>query len=378
MAHTSLFFHLHHPLPLQPYTLFQVGTHQPYFDEAFSACYFDKLVDHTLRPWTSWLEQMGQQHGERFRVALCVSGVTLERLEAQNPALLSRWQTLVQQGTLSWVGTTYYASLSFLYGRGEFMRQVQLHREKLFALGGTQVTAFYHPGGIYGNPLAFLLERLGFRSLYTEGRGPWQEARNAQYLCHPAHLSHPRLLLRNPAFSDAWHVWPGQVLPQPQELAQHLSEAEGQLSLLTLDLHRLPFGQQGSLWTHWVEAFLRRPGQRLVGPAELTTWEAEGGHLDAADFISSLGPEHDLSPWQGNPMQQESLEKLYWLEGQVQAWQDEEAIRTWSLLQQSSHLLAMGPHLAQSLSPFATPHAAYLAFMNVLADWQLKLGVTVG
>ena len=368
MANTSLLFHFRPTLPLKTFSLFEVGSHQSYFDHTAFQQQVDIKVQHTLLPWVEWLEAMERKFSDRFQVALCIGGIALENLSHNHPELLKRLVALSRIGTVEWVSTPYYDSLSFLYGRGDFMRQVQMHREGIVQLGLESPTSFYHPGGIYGNPMAFLAERLGFRSMFTEPQAAWGERRDPHYLCHPAHMDLPRLVLRHAELSSRISAPDGF---NPADLASSLSNAPGQLSHLTIDLNQIPFGGKASLWQHLIHEYLANKGQRLVAPMELSNWGAEGGTLDATDFISEQGPDFNLHPWRGNPMQEEALEKLYWMEGQVQAWQNPQLIHTWSLLQQSSLFGYMGERHHAFSSPYRTPHEAYLHFMNILADFEI-------
>ncbi|MEM9985287.1 MAG: hypothetical protein AAF804_09345 [Bacteroidota bacterium] len=363
MANTCLFFTFSQIPALSGFSLFDVGSHRPYFDESKAAERFDLGLTRSLRPWTAWVRGLTEEFGERFRVSLAMDGLMLERLAGVSD-LLDELRGLTEQQSLTWVAMPYFHSLSFLYGRGEFMRQVQMHREKLQQLGLGHPTAFYHPGGIYGNPMAFLADKMGFSVLITEGAGRRWEGRSSQYLYHPANMSQPRLLMRASMASDAWHPHgrgAAGTLPNPREFAQNLIDAPGQLTTLQLNLGQLNFSLQADAWKAVCGDVLKHRGLAFVPLAELATWACEGGMFEAEDFVSAHAP-HDLSPWQGSPLQTESLDKLYWLEGNIQAWQDQDLMRTWSLLQHSDYFLQMS-------------HGDYLNYMNILADFQLKLGV---
>ncbi len=363
MANTSLFFTFSQTPPIAGFSLFDVGSHKPYFNETIAAERFDLGLTRSLQPWTNWVKNMALEFGERFKVSLAMDGLMLERLGG-NLGLLKDLQALTKQENLSWVAMPYFHSLSFLYGRGEFMRQVQMHREKLQELGFGHPVAFYHPGGIYGNPMAFLADKMGFSVLITEGAGRRWEGRSTQYLYHPANMSQPRLLMRSSLASDAWHPQgrgAAGALPNPVQFAQDLIDAPGQLTTLQLNLGRLNFGSQKDRWEKVCRTVLQHRGLSFVPLEELATWSCDGGMFEAENFVSAHAP-HDLSPWQGSPLQVEALDKLYWLEGNIQAWQDEDLMRTWSLLQHSDYFLQMS-------------HGDYLTYMNILADFQLKLGV---
>ncbi|MCB0853955.1 MAG: hypothetical protein KDD63_17140, partial [Bacteroidetes bacterium] len=94
-------------------------------------------------------------------------------------------------------------------------------------------------------------------------------------------------------------------------------------------------------------------------------------------YISWTGAQKDLSSWQGNELQREALLKVFEMEATVMEKDDKELIHEWAKLQEANYFRLMatnGNFPARSfLQNFSSPHQAYLHFMNMIADFQLKL-----
>ena len=85
----------------------------------------------------------------------------------------------------------------------------------------------------------------------------------------------------------------------------------------------------------------------------------------------------DLSAWLGNDMQKDAARALYECQGMVDYLNNEDVTRVWRRLQSSDHLYYMNtPRTTDSsnrFSPYKTPLEAYTNFMNILADFRIRL-----
>ena len=82
-------------------------------------------------------------------------------------------------------------------------------------------------------------------------------------------------------------------------------------------------------------------------------------------------------------MQKDALEALYACRPLVQELDDPDTSRTWRRLQTSDHFYYMSTKCAsdgdvhQYFTPYGTPYDAYTNFMNVIADFRLRLQYTL-
>lgn len=91
------------------------------------------------------------------------------------------------------------------------------------------------------------------------------------------------------------------------------------------------------------------------------------------------GKERDLSAWMGNVMQQEAIAKVHRLEEAILAVKDPDLTHTWAKMQTSDHFYWMSTKggtdgsVHSYFTPYPSPYDAYIYFMNVLADLQIRL-----
>ena len=95
-------------------------------------------------------------------------------------------------------------------------------------------------------------------------------------------------------------------------------------------------------------------------------------------FVSWEESGHDLTSWLGNDMQKDAIHTLYSLAALVRASGDKMLLHDYERLQTADHFRHMstkwfsGPRQDRP-SPFDSPYDAYITYMNVLADFELRL-----
>jgi len=57
--------------------------------------------------------------------------VAIEQMENHRPDVLQSFIDLSKTGCVEFLSETYYHSLSFIYSKDEFKRQVELHKAKI-------------------------------------------------------------------------------------------------------------------------------------------------------------------------------------------------------------------------------------------------------
>ena len=92
-----------------------------------------------------------------------------------------------------------------------------------------------------------------------------------------------------------------------------------------------------------------------------------------------VGEARDTSAWLGNKLQQEAFDKLYSVAERVRLCDDRRLKQDWNYLQASDHFFYMATkHFADGavhshFSPYDTPLQAFTNYMNVLADFIVRV-----
>jgi alpha-amylase len=84
--------------------------------------------------------------------------------------------------------------------------------------------------------------------------------------------------------------------------------------------------------------------------------------------MSWVGNDKDLTPWTGNDLQQEALNKLYAVSERVNLCNDKPLQHDWLMLQSSDHFRYMS-HKDPYGTNYESAYDAFMNYMNILADF---------
>jgi alpha-amylase len=95
--------------------------------------------------------------------------------------------------------------------------------------------------------------------------------------------------------------------------------------------------------------------------------------------ISWADEERDITAWNGNELQSSALDKLYNLTAKVNMCEDQQIMKDWEYLQASDHFYYMATKFFSDgavhayFNPYDTPYDAFMNYMNVLSDFEMRL-----
>ena len=393
MRDIVLYLHLHQPLRVRPYTIFDIGEKHDYF-ESFEAntdnrAIFHKVAHKSYHPMIALLKQMADEV-PNFSVNLSISGVFLEQCEAWDPALLRNLQELVATGKVELAGETYYHSLAFFYSQFEFEKQVTMHAQALERHFGVKPTVFRNTELAYNNELGQWAEAAGYKAVIAEGWDPVLSWRSSHYLYSPKGTSSTALFLKDYRLSDdiafrfsnkQWVEWPLSV-EKYRSWIDTLPEEE---KLINLFMDFETFGEH-----QWHETGIFDFFEQLVrgwcdeGNRFATFSQALNSHrvhdaVDMPNTVTWADNERDLTAWLGNALQQEAVAALYKLEDSVLHSDDDDLVRDWRLLQASDHLYYLSTKWFDDgsvhayFSPYESPYDGFINYMNAIRDIRYRV-----
>jgi alpha-amylase len=388
MPDVCLYFQVHQPNRLIPYDFFRIGEHAFHEDDGMNAAILNKVAEKCYLPANRMFRELIEQHEGRFRMALSISGVAVEQMRRFRPDVLESFQELVASGSVELLAETYYHSLAFVHSTREFERQVDLHLEMLEEVFSVRPRVFRNTELIYNNAIAAKAETMGFDGVVAEGVEWNLNGQSPNFLYRAPDTARIKTLLRNIPLSDDLGFrfsdphWPEHPLG-PETFARWLAESGGDVVNLFMDYETIGEHQwKGSgvfdFWRQMPEAVMEA-GCQWVTPAEAVDLYRASREYDCHFLSSWADTERDLSAWMGNVMQQEAIAKVHRLEASVLAAKDPELTHTWAKMQTSDHFYWMctkggtdgGVH--SYFTPYPGPYDAYIYFMNVLADLQIRL-----
>lgn len=391
MNTVCLYFEVHQPFRLKPYSYFQIGSDHLYLDAEANASIAEKVARKCYMPATDLLLQMIRRYGSDFKVSFAISGTALEQFQLYAPEVLENFRKLAATGSVEFLAETYYHSLSGLFSEREFRRQVDLHMEAMKSLLGVRPTAFRNTELIFNNHVAWLTHQMGFRTMLLEGTPRVLGWRSPNFVYRHALNQDLRLLLKNYQLSDdiafrfSDRNWTHHPL-SAETFASWLHSHAGSADTLNLFMDFETFGEH-----QWADSgifqFLEALPSLVMAHQDFrfrTVSEAVHAHpvvgeVESHEAISWADTERDVSAWLGNSMQRQAAQALYALEADVYESADPDMLRVFGLLQTSDHLYYMCTKhwndgaVHKYFSPYSSPYDAYVYFMNVLADFRQRV-----
>jgi alpha-amylase len=391
MPNICLFFQVHQPRRLRRYTIFDIDHHHDYEDEALNREVLRKVSDKCYLPANQLLLDLLRQYEGNFRVSFSLTGTLIDQLEAQGPEVLESFQRLNETGYVEWLNETYDHSLASLYSPGEFRAQVKRHRTKIDSLFGQQAVTFCNTEMIYDNDIARAAGEMGYQVILTEGADQFLTGRSPRVSWRAASRPDLTVLLRDYRLSDDisfrfsatdWFEYPLTA----KKYARWLSQDNGTAEVINLFMDYETFGEHQWAETGIFEFLRELPGEVLQypdfgfrTPSQIIPEPSSSPLLDVKETISWADSERDVTAWTGNSMQRDALQALYQLEDRVKDSGDEEALKTWRMLQTSDHFYYMctkwfaDGDVHTYFNPWESPYDAYISYMNILDDFNRKL-----
>ncbi|WP_300773767.1 glycoside hydrolase family 57 protein [uncultured Desulfovibrio sp.] len=396
MAAVCFYFQVHQPYRLRHYTFFDIGADAFYEDENANCDILLKVARKCYLPMNTLLLSLIRRHEGRFKVSFSLSGTALDQFVAYAPELIQSYRELVATGCVELLSETYNHSLAFLYSPEEFREQVRLHDDRIEELFGVRPTVFRNTELIYNNALARTVEDMGYAAILAEGADHVLGWRSPNYVYRPTGCGKLKLLLKNYRLSDdiafrfSDRNWPEFPLTA-EKFAHWAGTAALSGDLINLFMDYETFGEhqwEASGIFQFMEALpdrlLRLPGFRFVTPSEAAATHEPVAELDVHNFMSWADAERDLTAWLGNDMQHDAIETVYRMEERVKARRDDGLLRTWRRLQTSDHFYYMctkwfaDGDVHSYFNPYGSPYDAYINYMNVMADFALRLDGSPG
>ncbi|MFI4871453.1 MAG: glycoside hydrolase family 57 protein, partial [Phycisphaerales bacterium JB061] len=259
MASVVFYFQVHQPFRLKPYSVFD--DHPFYFDTDKNNAICQKVADKCYRPMNRVLLDLIKENDGNFRCAFSISGVAIEQFETYAPDVLDQFKQLAETGCVEFLAETSHHSLSFLYSRKEFERQVAAHTAKMEEHFGQTPTVFRNTELVYSNEVGHavsqILDKDGkprFKGVCCEGWDHYLGFRKPSYVYTPpgapigAGNKPLGLLLKNYRLSDdvafrfsnrGWTEWPLSA----EKFADWVNNVNGDGFLVNLFMDYETFGE---------------------------------------------------------------------------------------------------------------------------------------
>ena len=391
MKSICFYFQVHQPFRLRTYRFFDIGKNHYYYDEYFNRMIMRRVAEKCYLPMNELLMEHIQEYGAKFRVSFSFTGIALEQMELYAPDVLESFRKLIKTGQVEVLGETYAHSLSSLKNKAEFAKQVEAHSKKVKDIFGVTPTSFRNTELIYSDEIGANVADMGFNVMLTEGAKHILGWKSPNYMYANAINPKLKVLLRNFRLSDdiafrfsqqSWPEWPVTT----EKFCGWLNEVNPKEEVVNLFMDYETFGEHQWASSGIFDFMKALPAAifsttdfEFASPSQLAEKLQPVSAIHVPYPVSWADEERDVTAWLGNNMQDEALERLYMLSNQLNETNDEELIRDWNYLQSSDHFYYMctkwfsDGDVHKYFNHYPTPYEAYINYMNVLADFTIRV-----
>ena len=386
-----LYFQVHQPDRLRQYRFFDIGNDYHYFDEFANRTIMRRVADRCYLPTNAILLDLIKANGKKFKVAFSISGVAIEQFERFAPEVIDSFKALAATGCVEFLAETYSHSLASLSSVKEFKEQVKQHSAMVEKYFGVKPTAFRNTELIYSDEIGAEVVKMGYTTMLTEGARHILGWKSPNYIYTNAVNPRLKLLLKNSALSDdiafrfsnqGWENYPLTA----DKYAAWLGQALEKDDIVNLFMDYETFGEHQKAESGIFDFLRGLPAEvlKIGNVAFRTPSEAAKAHQPVAPLhvafpISWAEEERDTSAWLGNELQNEAFSKISELEANVLKTKDADLITVYRKLQESDHFYYMCTKFFSDgavhsyFNPYDTPYEAFINYMNVLSDLQLRV-----
>lgn len=390
MKNVCFYFKIHQPYRLKRYRFFDIGNDHYYYDDFADDDIITRQAENSYIPMCDTLLEMIEATHGAFRCAISVSGTALEQLQMYVPEVIDRLKKLAESGSVEFLSGTFAHSLSSLEDPEEFMREVKLESDLIYRTLGIRPGTFANTELIYDDDIAMLVKSMGFQSCLTVGAKHVLGWKSPNYVYSSATAPDLKLLLTNDKLSDdiarnfnnpEWDEYPLNADKYMDWIAA-LPEEEQVVNLyFSMDTFGSFLPASTGIF-QFMKALPRFAAERNIAfatPTEVCSRLKAVGELSVPYPISDIDEARDVSAWKGNSLQRDALDKLYGVAERVSLCDDRRLKQDWEYLQSSDHFYYMSTkNMADgaahaSFSPYDSPFAAFTNYMNVLADFLVRV-----
>ena len=385
------YFQVHQPFRLKRYRFFDLGHDHYYYDDYSNEAIMRKIAGKCYLPANKVLLELIEKHKGKFKVSFSITGIAINQFRLYAPEVLESFRKLADTGMVEFLGETNAHSLASLKNRSEFELQVNQHKDSVKQYLGVEPVTFRNTELIYSDEIGSWVADLGFKAMLTEGAKHILGWKSPNYLYCNAVNPRLKVLLRNFVLSDDiafrfsnkdWIAWPLTA----DKYAGWINKLANSSELLNIFLDYETFGEHNwkesgifDFLQHMPAAILKKTPFKFMTPSEVADKLLPVSAINVQNPISWADEERDITAWLGNELQAAALEKLYSLSRKVNRCDDSGLKKDWEYLQSSDHFYYMATKFFSDgavhayFNPYESPYDAFMNYMNVLSDFEIRL-----
>ena len=387
MKTVCLYFEIHQNIHLKRYRFFDIGTDHYYYDDYENERSISETAEHSYIPALKALIEMAHRYGDYFKCAFSLSGTAIELVEQYSPEVLELLDELNQTGCVEFLAEPYSHGFSSIKCPECFRQEVERVSKKIKSLFGKAPKVLRNSCLMYSDDIGELVADMGFKGMLAEGAKQTLGWKSPHFVYHCCRNPKLKLLLRDPALSEDIsyrfndHSWSEYPL-FAETYADWIAQQPADEPVVNLFMELCALGMFQPLSSNILEFFkalpeqLRQRGITFSTPSEICNNVKSVGPLMVEYPTTWVDEERDLSPWLGNVMQQEALDKLYSVADRVRIAGDKRLLQDWDYLQASNNLRFISTKASSYggyRGIYSSPYDAFTNYMNILGDFITRV-----
>jgi alpha-amylase len=390
----TLCFEVHQPFRLKRYRFFDIGHDHYYYDDFTNESIMRKIAEKCYIPANELILDLINKYKGKFKVSFCLTGIVIDQFRLYAPEVLESFRKLADTGMVEFLAETNSHSLASLHSRDEFERQINKHMIMMKEHLGVEPASFRNTELIYSDEIGSWVADMGFKSMVTEGAKHVLGWKSPNYLYCNSINPRLKVLLRNFVLSDdiafrfsnrSWCEWPLTA----DKYVSWINKLSSTCELINIFIDYETFGEHQwkdsgifDFLKHFPGTIIKKSQFKFMTPTEVADTFQPVSAIKVPSPISWADEERDITAWLGNDLQTAAFDKLYELAPKVADCNDPELKSDWTYLQTSDHFYYMCTKFFSDgavhkyFNPYETPYDAFMNYMNVLSDFEIRLNKT--
>ncbi|MDP4222731.1 MAG: glycoside hydrolase family 57 protein [Bacteroidota bacterium] len=385
------YFQVHQPFRLKRYRFFDLGHDHYYYDDFSNESIMRKVAEKCYLPANEIILDLIQKNKGKFKVTFSLTGLVINQFRLYAPEVLESFKKLADTGLVEFLAETESHSLASIKTRSEFEHQISAHKAMMREFLGVETTSFRNTELIYSDQIGTWVADMGYKAILTEGAKHVLGWKSPNFLYCNSINPRLKVLLRDFVLSDdiafrfsnrSWSEWPLTA----DKYASWLNKLAPKSELINIFLDYETFGEHNTRETgifdflsHMPGSILKKTPFKFMTPTEVADNLQPVSAISVPSPISWADEERDITAWHGNELQVAALDKLYDLTDKVRMCTDNQIRKDWEYLQASDHFYYMATKFFSDgavhayFNPYDTPYDAFMNYMNVLSDFEIRL-----
>ncbi len=386
-----LYFQVHQPFRLRRYRFFEMGHEHYYYDDFMNESILRKIASNCYLPTNRILLDLIRKHKGKLKVTFSLTGIVIDQFRLYAPEVLASFRELAETGCVEFLAETNSHSLASLMSRERYELQVSVHREKMIQYIGYEPTSIRNTELIYSDVIGSWMAEMGYKAVVTEGAKHILGWKSPNFLYCNAINPRLKVLLRNYTLSDdiAFRFSNKNWSSYPLTADKYASWVKGLAStseIVNIFMDYETFGEHQKKETgifdflkHMPDAIIKKTPFNFMTVSEIADLYQPVSLLHVPSPISWADEERDLTAWMGNELQTAAVTKLYSLAERIAKCNSDQLQRDWVYLQSSDHFYYMSTKFFSDgavhayFNPYENPYQAFMNYMNVLSDFEIRL-----